>query len=218
MKDTKMIAGETDISSGEASFYIHIPFCVSKCAYCDFFSIPVDSEREKARMFDDYLEALCYDIERQIGYFNIKTRSSLYVGGGTPSLLGGRRIEKLLSFLKRALPEGGKENVRPEITVEANSESLSEEFIAACVGSGVSRLSVGVQSLNDRSRDAIGRKGSSVFIKRNLDLLKNIQHYAGQAFDISFDLISGLPYQNKTMLLNDIETMLLYNPAHISLY
>ncbi|MDR3301740.1 MAG: radical SAM family heme chaperone HemW [Spirochaetaceae bacterium] len=196
----------------KASLYIHIPFCASKCAYCDFFSVPTSVPTNAAStIIDEYLEALYRDIESQLIFFKIDCVPSIYIGGGTPSLLGGKRIAALLSFLNFAKKTDGG---TCELTVEANSESLSEDFIQGCVEGGVSRLSIGVQSLNDASRRAVARRGSSRRIIENIKFLQN----KPAALDISFDILSGLPYQHKEILLHDIETLLAFNPAHISLY
>jgi oxygen-independent coproporphyrinogen-3 oxidase len=188
----------------KASLYVHIPFCASKCAYCDFFSVPASPS---SPVIDEYLEALRRDISAQLSYFKVDGVPSVYIGGGTPSLLGGARIAGLLSFIN-----GNALRHECEITVEANSESLSEGFVRACVEGGATRLSVGVQSLNDEARRAVGRRGSSRRTQENLTLLKDIP------IDLSFDMLSGLPHQDEAGLLRDLETLLSYGPAHLSLY
>jgi oxygen-independent coproporphyrinogen-3 oxidase len=164
---------------------------------------------QSQKTFDNFLNALYNDIRSQINYFNITAIPTVYIGGGTPSLFGGSRIAELLSFIKAQ----SKNNIE-EITVEANSESLDGEFIDACMSGGVTRLSIGIQTFNDASRAIIGRIGSAELIKNNLTMLKHLEKH----IDISFDLISGLPLQDKNILLNDIETALAYKPCHISLY
>jgi len=204
-----------------ASLYIHIPFCKSKCFYCDFFSRVTDYGRDDAFLIDNYLEALRLDIEYQLNEFQIECVPAVYIGGGTPSLLSGEQLRGLLGFLEAALPCAGE--TRREITVEANSESLSSDFLQAAINGGATRLSIGVQTLDDECRRACGRAGSSKLITDNLSLLKSAGQngaggYTGSAADISFDLISGLPLQNKSILLESIEKLQEYNPVHISLY
>jgi oxygen-independent coproporphyrinogen-3 oxidase len=115
-----------------------------------------------------------------------------------------------LSFINKLAPHC---NCARELTVEANSESLLADFVYFCIEGGATRLSIGVQTLDDPSRLAVGRIGSAKEIKHNLRILHNIHN-----IDISFDLISGLPGVSKTILQNDIDTLLEYNPVHISLY
>jgi len=172
---------------------------------------------------------------------------TVYIGGGTPSILNGEQLSGLLDFLKKALPPAGAEG--RELSIEANSESLSADFLQAarqglgdgggcdCVeggvegggvgfvedgfveggGKSVTRLSVGVQTLDDDCRRVIGRLGSSKHITENLSLLNGALNGAG-GFELSFDLISGLPGQGKHTLRDTITKLLEYNPVHISLY
>jgi oxygen-independent coproporphyrinogen-3 oxidase len=188
----------------EASLYIHIPFCKAKCGYCDFFSV----DNASPTLIEEYINALLKDIEAQILFFKIEKIPTIYIGGGTPSVLDVHNVTKLLSFVNK------KCSPFSELTVEANSESLNADFIAACISGGVTRLSIGVQTFNDNSRIAINRIGSSIQIKKNLDLI----YLCNGKIDISFDLMSGLPHQDKKILISDIQTILQYNPAHISLY
>lgn len=156
---------------------------------------------------DDYIHSLCGEIYAGLKEFNLSFVPTVYIGGGTPSLLGARRISRLFEFLCSVLPN------RPlEFSVEANPESLDAGFIAACEAAGATRLSIGIQSFNEKSRAAIGRKGSTKLLAEKLRLLKSF------ALDISFDLLAGVPFQSKPVLLNDIERALEFMPAHISLY
>jgi oxygen-independent coproporphyrinogen-3 oxidase len=198
-----------------ASLYIHIPFCVSKCAYCDFYSVPA-APGDPAVM--RYADGLLADIGGKIARHGVTAVPSVYIGGGTPSILGADGIARLLSFVMAGTE--GTSGKRPvpvmpgaEITVEANPDTLDEPFLAACKKHGVTRISIGIQTFNDICRNTVGRPGSGRMAEEKLALLNGI--YPG-AF--SADLMSGLPGQNKRILLADIDRLLKYRPAHVSLY
>lgn len=158
-------------------------------------------------MLDRFVESLCRDISGQIESFGVTKISSVYIGGGTPSLLGSRRMKKLLDFLRPVL-EG-----RVEFTVEVNPESVDEDFLRVAAEGGVTRISCGIQTFDTNARRALGRGGKVSTLYSALSMLAEI--YSG-AF--SADLISALPGQDEAALFRDIETLLRYNPAHISLY
>jgi oxygen-independent coproporphyrinogen-3 oxidase len=202
-----------ETSRGTSALYIHIPFCPKKCDYCDFYSIPVNAASD-GQLLDSFLEALRKDIERQFKSFDALKVNSVYIGGGTPSFLGPRRMKELLDFLMSIL-RVGQSSARKidEFTVEANPESLSEDFLRVCAEGGVTRISCGVQTFNASSRRAAGRSGGSARLNTALALLN--EAYGG-AF--SADIISGLPFQDDAALRRDMETLLFYNPAHVSLY
>jgi oxygen-independent coproporphyrinogen-3 oxidase len=190
-----------------ASLYVHIPFCSAKCAYCDFYSLPVDAKIDRP-LLDGFLRQLCLDIERQLRFVGVTNIGTVYIGGGTPSVLGTERLADLLAFLQSRLP-----NIPSEFTVEANPESLDAPFLRACADGGVTRISCGVQSFDGAARVAVGRRGDADGVHAALALL-------GEAYADAFsaDLISGLPFQTEAGLLRDIETLLRYKPAHVSLY
>jgi oxygen-independent coproporphyrinogen-3 oxidase len=198
-----------------ASLYIHIPFCVSKCAYCDFYSVPAaPGDPAVAR----YTDGLLADIGGKIARYGVTAVPTVYVGGGTPSILGTDGIARLLSFVAAGAEETPGERLVPtmpdaEITVEANPDTLDGPFLAACKKHGVTRISIGIQTFNDECRNTVGRPGSGRMAEEKLVLLNGI--FPG-AF--SADLISGLPGQNEHILLTDIERLLKYRPAHVSLY
>jgi oxygen-independent coproporphyrinogen-3 oxidase len=194
-----------------ASLYIHIPFCAgSKCDYCDFFSIPV-TENSTALM-DSFVEALLDDIEDQLAFFNVEHIPSIYIGGGTPSVLGSARMEQLLEGMQALLKQLGE--TPAEFTVEANPESADETFLQSCVKGGVNRISLGVQSFHLPSRRAVNRgDGPDCRIEQRLALAA--EYFPGA---LSVDLIAGLPHCTEEILLSDIERVLAFKPAHVSLY
>lgn len=176
--------------------YIHIPFCKSKCHYCSFVSF-VDLEQK-----DAYLAALKKQIETE--YYG-KALNTLYIGGGTPSLLNIDDfidLFKLLKFEKKA-----------EITVEANPSNIYLEYLQELRKLGVNRVSIGAQTFNDETLKTIGRRHNSAQIVTAVKCAKD----AG--FDnISLDLIYGLPNQNTQDFLNDLKTATGLGIQHISLY
>jgi oxygen-independent coproporphyrinogen-3 oxidase len=186
------------------SLYIHVPFCAGgKCDYCDFYSIIPENNG----IIDTFLDAVIIDIKNQLKYFNVNDVPTVYIGGGTPSVLG-KRIGILLGALNE-IPEF----TPAEITVEANPESVTEEFLCACKEGGVNRLSLGVQTFNEASRKAVNRLGNVDILEERIDLCLK---YVPMAFNV--DLITGLAYQNKKTVVDDINKLLGLNPAHVSLY
>ncbi len=152
-----------------ASLYIHVPFCLQKCDYCDFYSLPVASNLANQALMDPYIDAVSCDIEEQIGMFNVDGVPSVYIGGGTPSALGAERITRLLASIKKLL--AGMDAPPAEFTVETNPESTNGAFLQACLEGGVSRISLGVQSFCEASRKAVRRQGGLKQIEEALSLI-----------------------------------------------
>jgi oxygen-independent coproporphyrinogen-3 oxidase len=194
-----------------SSLYIHVPFCARKCDYCDFYSAPIASNSNAQALMDSYIDVVLDDIEDQINLFNIDNIPTVYIGGGTPSALGAKRIEKLLSSIKILLTKTGSSPI--EFTIEANPESTDEAFLQACVAGGVSRISLGVQSFHEASRKAVSRQGDLAQIEAALSLVG--RYYPGS---FSVDLVSGLPFQTEAVICQDIKQLLSFRPAHVSLY
>jgi len=200
-----------------ASLYIHVPFCSQKCDYCDFYSVPVIDGVNDAvtpgtdALIDSYIDSVLCDIEEQIGLFNVDNIPTVYIGGGTPTVLGVKRITRLLTAVKTLLTN--MEAPPVEFTVEANPESTGESFLRACAEGGVSRISLGVQSFCETSRKAVRRNGSHGRIE---DALALAARYYPDAFSV--DLITGLPFQTRDIVCQDIRHLLSFRPAHVSLY
>lgn len=182
--------------------YIHVPFCRSKCPYCDFYSISLS---------EDLLTAYTDETIRRIGLlkeYNIKA-DSVYFGGGTPSLLGGKNILRIISALRKC----AKITSDAEITVEANPSSNLEEFLSGCHAAGVNRLSLGMQSAVKKELAAIGRKHSPD------DVLKAMESARLFGIDnISLDLMLGIPYQTIDSLGISLEFINKGAPSHVSAY
>ena len=210
----------------QISLYIHIPFCNSFCDYCDFYSIDKNSVDDK--FIDEFLSALISDIKSQIEFFDVKKIPAAYIGGGTPSVLG-EKIRPLFDALK-TIPAFSPE----EFTIEANPESLTEGFLNACLEGGVNRLSLGAQTFHEPSRDAVNRKGSRALLEERLALASRFFSGAktGKTREtspqnaretslrktLSVDLITGLPFQNEEIVLEDIKRLISFEPDHVSLY
>ena len=125
--------------------YVHIPFCIKKCAYCDFFSLPLGYQKELIP--DAYIEALINEIKFRTEYFNVKELNTIYIGGGTPSLLSPAQLKRLFTAVKELV--SFNDNI--ETTVEVNPDDVSMELLESLVQCGVNRISCGIQSMNDIS-------------------------------------------------------------------
>jgi oxygen-independent coproporphyrinogen-3 oxidase len=190
---------------GPCSLYLHVPFCAGLCDYCDFYSIPVAASDPR---IDRFVDALLSDAEYTVTAFGLRRLPTLYIGGGTPSLLGPQRIGRLLAGLRSILPE-----FPGELTLEANPESAGGPFLEACREGGVSRISLGVQTFHEPSRRRLHRLGPASLLPERLRLVRSL---FGSSF--SADLITGLPGQDRRVLLDDLEKLLAYEPGHVSLY
>lgn len=184
--------------------YIHIPFCVSKCSYCDFFSISCG----KKTVPDEYVNALCNEIkikkiEKKITAFN-----TIYIGGGTPSLLSKNQICKIISAATNGFTEKPK-----EITIECNPDDITKELLESFSLAGINRLSVGIQTFNENSLKFVGRRSSLKQVFFALDIIK--KNWKGI---FSADLISALPEENKKSFHKTLKNLLKYKPNHISMY
>jgi len=179
--------------------YIHIPFCEQKCFYCDFFS-----SIQKSENFYMFL------IEELNLYKNENLFiDTVYFGGGTPSLLPANQIESILSFIRKNFFLASD----AEITLEANPESLTKDRVRAYKTMGINRISLGVQTLNDKILSYIGRLSDS---KKIFQAIESLQ--AENFKNINFDLIFGLPFQKTQDFLKDIKTLIQFFPTHFSLY
>ena len=186
-----------------AGLYLHIPFCNSKCAYCGFYSLPSLKLKER------FLEALKTEIVMRKDYLHGQTVNTIYFGGGTPSLLSTKEIGELLHLINDTYPIGSN----PEITLEANPDTLSLEYLKALHQLGVNRLSIGIQSFFDNDLHYLSRKHDSHHAQQCLDWAK----FAG--FDnISIDLIYGLPTSNAEQWSQNLDIFFSYDLPHLSAY
>jgi oxygen-independent coproporphyrinogen-3 oxidase len=184
--------------------YIHIPFCVSKCPYCGFFSTHYDNI-----IADEYLRALLIEIRTHSRFFRDNSVGSIYIGGGTPTTLSHDQFSRLFDIIKEHICL----TADAEITVEANPHTVTKNSLRLLKGLGVTRLSIGVQSFSDEVLALLGRV-----------------HSAGQAVaavraagevgfgSIGIDLIFGVPGQTEEHWSKTLETAISLNPEHISAY
>ncbi|GMO50497.1 MAG: radical SAM family heme chaperone HemW [Treponemataceae bacterium] len=186
-----------------SSLYIHFPFCLSKCAYCDFFSVP--AARNAREQFDGYLSALAGGISRQNREGILAPLKTIYIGGGTPSLLTPRDIESLLARIDR---EAGIES-GAEITLEANISGVSAGFLRGMAQAGITRLSAGLQSFNRQSLSAVHRRRAPESFMETLSAWRGT---------LSIDMIAGLPFETEESFATGLETALCCSPHHVSLY
>lgn len=193
----------------ELMVYLHLPFCSTRCGYCDFYSETDVSEQRIAATLQGMLgEAEWY---RRI-YPNARV-SSLYLGGGTPSLIPSKLLSPFLTELSRLFAPSDMTTGEFEWSFEANPESLNAEKLEILAESGVSRLSLGVQSFDDRFLRALDRQADGRMVRRALEEVQD-----SSRFQLSLDLMTGLPGQTHVDVITDAEQLLSYTPEHISLY
>ena len=185
--------------------YIHIPFCKRKCPYCDFYSESISGHN--SRLISDYLEALKQEIDEMRNYAGVI--ETVYIGGGTPSIIGAENLVKLYENL---ISDFEISDVA-EITIEANPDSLTPDFAKTAHDLGFNRISIGAQSFNDDNLKILGRIHNSDQIFQAVDTIKN----AGFS-NFNLDLITALPEQTISDVLRDLELAVSLNPTHLSVY
>ena len=189
------------------ALYIHFPWCEKKCPYCDFNSHQV---KDGVRGFDEerYIKALIADLETELPRIWGRQVHSIFIGGGTPSLLSPKGMDDLLSAIRARV------NLEPsaEITMEANPGSVEADKFAAFAKSGINRVSLGIQSFQDEQLKALGRIHNGEEAKRAIAIaVKNFK-------SVNIDLMYGLPNQSLRAAKADIETALSFKTPHLSLY
>lgn len=187
------------------ALYIHLPWCLKKCPYCDFNSHEMRPDEMPEQR---YLDALVADLEAALPLVWGRPIHSIFIGGGTPSLFSPQGIDRLLSDVRARL----KLETDCEITLEANPGTFEKERFKAFRGAGVTRLSVGVQSFNDAHLKALGRV-------HNAGQAIAAVEEAAQAFDtFNIDLMYALPGQTLAQLEDDVTQALALAPPHLSIY
>ncbi len=180
--------------------YIHIPFCVKKCSYCDFYSLPA-----RLDSLEFYVEAI---VQEARSYTELSFQT-LYLGGGTPSLLGAEHFRNLVGGIGKSLDISRL----VEATIEVNPESATLEFLGAAIDAWINRVSIGVQSLNDRELESVGRVHTAARAIDAVTLARNLGFTS-----ISADLIIGLPGQTWATLRRSLETLVGLGVEHLSVY
>ncbi len=186
------------------ALYVHLPWCIRKCPYCDFNSHEAKGELQETR----YLDALCADLEASLPLVWGRRVVSIFIGGGTPSLFSPAGIDRLIADIRARLPlEPGI-----EITLEANPGTFERERFKAYRAAGVTRLSIGVQSFDDEALQRIGRVHDGAQARAAVA-------EAAEAFDtFNIDLMYALPTQTLAQLQTDLDTALSFAPPHLSIY
>ena len=188
----------------ELSVYIHIPFCKRKCLYCDFLSAPSDrTERE------NYVKALLCEIKNESKHFRESIVTTIFFGGGTPSILTGGQVKLIVDQVRRCFPVSSS----AEITIEVNPGTITSKKLEMYRKAGVNRLSIGLQSTHNDELRALGR------IHTFGQFLKTFESSRKMGFqNINVDLMSALPRQNMETYTDTLQKVLDLNPEHISAY
>lgn len=198
--DSTARAVESNLYSCECGLYIHIAFCRKKCIYCDFYSVG-----DRKADWHGYVDSLIAELNHKRGQLPHKLRT-IYIGGGTPSLVPPDEFKRLSVALRPYLSDV------EEFTLEVNPDDVSQDLIALWKEAGVNRLSMGIQSFDDRMLAAINRRHSAAGALDAYGMCR-------EAFDnISIDLIYGLPGQTMEMWRRDVEKAISLRPSHISAY
>lgn len=180
--------------------YIHIPFCASKCAYCDFYSRPMT----KMTWAKEYIDVILK--EWRLRQHEVQGPvTTLYLGGGTPSIMPRQELERLFA----ALPLTDA----VEITMEANPEQIDQDFMKWIESTPVNRLSIGIQSFDDRQLSIVGRRHNADRARQAIEAIK-----ASAICNYSLDLIYGLPGQNLESWKQNLDEMMTFRPPHLSCY
>lgn len=189
--------------------YLHIPFCVQKCRYCDFLSFPVADAEKRTASVDPYVRRLCREIQdrgKQCGDYRV---DSLFFGGGTPSLLSGDQMKRIMEQIK----ESFRVSEDAECSMECNPGTATVDTLRAYRSAGINRLSIGLQSACDRELQRLGRI-------HNLKQFEDCFRWARQAgfTNINVDLMSALPGQTRESYEKTLRFVAEHNPEHISAY
>ncbi|MEC5218207.1 putative oxygen-independent coproporphyrinogen III oxidase [Actimicrobium sp. GrIS 1.19] len=186
------------------ALYIHFPWCVKKCPYCDFNS----HEAQGGFPEEEYLDALRADLESALPLIWGRKIYTIFIGGGTPSLMSAAGLDRLMSDVRTLLPLDGA----AEITMEANPGTFEVEKFRSYRASGINRLSIGIQSFNAQHLRALGRIHNDDEARRAVEI-------AHATFDnFNLDLMYALPSQTMAQATEDIRTALAFAPPHLSLY
>ena len=189
------------------SLYVHLPWCIKKCPYCDFNSHEFRGDDARGTQ-DAYIDALFADLEASLPLIWGRTVHTIFFGGGTPSLFSPEAMDRLVSGLRARL----RLSADCEITLEANPGTFEKDRFKAFRQAGITRLSIGVQSFNDAHLKALGR------VHDRAQALAAVSE-AAQVFDtFNLDLMYALPGQTLAQLTEDVDAALSFEPPHLSIY
>ncbi|HHB93252.1 MAG TPA: radical SAM family heme chaperone HemW [Thioploca sp.] len=185
------------------SLYIHIPWCIHKCPYCDFNSHQIKTTLPET----EYITALLADIDQELPKITGRNINSIFIGGGTPSVLSSDMIAKLISGIKTRLPVINN----AEITMEVNPGTIDR--LQGFYTAGINRLSLGIQSFNDSNLQKLGRIHNGSEAKEIIKTAKRVG-----LNNLNLDLMFGLPGQTVADAIEDLNTAIAYQPSHLSWY
>lgn len=185
--------------------YIHFPFCLSKCSYCDFYSIPLTNREQ----IEAYILSLIMEIKLQAACYKELVIKTVYLGGGTPSLMEDRQFFLLINTISNNFKLADD----VEITIEANPKTLTEEKLKSFFATGLNRVSLGVQSFSANELKILARNSKLTDIYETIAIINklNFKNY-------NIDLIYGIPHQTNESWLTNLEIAISLNPTHISTY
>ena len=190
----------------ELGIYIHIPFCKQKCYYCDFVSFS-----NKKEYIEKYIETLKREIDSyDLSNYNITT---IYIGGGTPSRIPSEKIQEILEKIRQKISENQTRWKNIEITIELNPGTVDEEKIKKYKEIGINRLSIGLQSTNNKLLKEIGRIHTFEDFKDTYNTVKKVGFE-----NINVDLMIGLPNQTISDVKDSLNEIIKLNPTHVSVY
>ena len=185
--------------------YIHVPFCLSKCHYCDFYSTTSISA------VPDFLRGLFKEMEMYRNRFH--PFDTVYIGGGTPSLLSPQQLESILIRVEKSFALVSKAEIIPEITIETNPADLDRSFLESVRKTGINRINIGVQSFHEKTLGFLGRRHSAEQAISAIDASRN----AGFQ-NVGLDLIYGVPGQDMKSWLDTLKQAVSFSPEHLSCY
>lgn len=194
----KSTTGKIDLPG----LYVHVPFCKTKCPYCDFYSITDTS------LIESWLEG----VQKEVVVYNKEWFSSfdtLYIGGGTPSLLGEHGLERLMGILR----DGFSFVLDAEITIEVNPDDVTPSLLASCKALGINRLSIGVQSLHEKELRFLQRRHTAAGAQKALELIQSTGFH-----NFGVDLMYGFRGQTMKSWSETLDRALAWEPAHLSCY
>jgi len=188
----------------DLALYVHIPFCLKKCNYCDFISFP-----NKFDYVEKYTDALVKEIRLYSSVGKKFKLNTVFIGGGTPSSINSIYIEKIMDGIYKYFDT----NELKEVTIETNPKTLDKEKLVRYRESGINRISVGVQTLNDNLLKILGRIHNTEDFYKNYDLVRNLGFN-----NVNLDLMFGLPFQTLEDVIYTLKEVIKLEPTHLSFY
>ena len=197
----------TEIKRKKGGLYIHVPFCPQVCNYCDFAVM-----KAPERLHLKWLNGVKREVELKKKEWVNHSFKTIYLGGGTPSILSSSILEELLVFIRQAFSSETILEELIEVNLEVNPEHVNAKNIEMWLSIGFNRFSIGIQSFDDEVLKTLGRSHSSALAESALNLLNEYK------LNFSADLMFGLPNQTIELFKNDLEKLCSFEPSHLSFY